>query len=197
MVSLTEGAPTVRDAAISLSRIPRFAGNGWEWFPVAKHCLIVADLLPAPLQIYGLLHDGPECVGSDVPKPVKTAITSRREDAIFERMCLALALPPLDEKTWAIIKRADIDALYGEIHARLGPPGMEIEYEGHRHPRAEKLAHMYHVTWDANQCVDRYGPLQEEFYQRAIKYLLARRKWEADLVAKHFTKPSPFVILNK
>lgn len=186
----------MRDAAISLSRIPRFAGNGWEWFPVSKHCLIVADLLPGPLQIYGLIHDGPETVGSDVPKPVKTAVTSRREDAIFDRMCISLGLPTPDDEVWRIIKWADIAALYGEIHAKLGPPGMEVEYAEHRHPRAEKLAHMYHVTWDANQCTDRNGPLQAEYCRRGALYLAKRRRWEEGIISKHFTKPAPFVTIK-
>ena len=67
------GAPSVFDTAIALSREGRFAGAGQRFFPVALHTFCVADLLPPKIKFDGLMHDSPEVITGDTPKPAKTA----------------------------------------------------------------------------------------------------------------------------
>ena len=66
------GAPSLFDTAIALSREGRFAGAGLRFFPVALHTFVVCDLLPVALQLDGLLHDSPEVITGDTPKPAKS-----------------------------------------------------------------------------------------------------------------------------
>lgn len=71
-IAFPGGAPSLLDTAISLSREGRFAGAGQRFFPVALHSFVVADLLPPNLQFDGLMHDNPEVITGDTPKPAKT-----------------------------------------------------------------------------------------------------------------------------
>ena len=66
------GAPSLLDIAVSLSREGRYAGAGQRWWPVALHTFVACDLLPKHLQLDGLLHDSPETITGDTPKPSKT-----------------------------------------------------------------------------------------------------------------------------
>jgi hypothetical protein len=67
-----------RDLAHSLAHICRFNGHTSEYFSVAQHCVLVADLLRhkgfSPLhQFQGLLHDSSEAYLCDLPSPWKHA----------------------------------------------------------------------------------------------------------------------------
>lgn len=191
------GAPTVVDMAQSLCRIPRFAGNGLEWFPVALHSFIVADLLPLPLKIYGLLHDGPECVGSDVPRPVKTQQTSDMEDAIFHRILMGLGLPDLSEENHRIMKLADNQAMVGEVHT-LGPIKLRADYPN-RNLVAEKMVLAYAKEFPVQDCTGRGSRACHEFVRRFEIYYTARQQWELRAIAKHFQgqgKPNPLKIIG-
>src|ERR1700676_2252398 len=66
-VGFPEGAPSLLDMAVSLSREGRFAGAGLRFFPVALHSFVVADLLPDHLKWDGLIHDSPEVITGDTP----------------------------------------------------------------------------------------------------------------------------------
>lgn len=188
------GAPTVVDMAQALSRIPRFSGNAWEWFPVALHCFVVADLLPVPLKVYGLTHDGAECVGNDVPKPIKTQETSEMEDAIQDRFWLSVGLPSLNEESRRILKAADNIALLGEIHT-IGPKGLAVDYPD-RSQRAEQMVLYYLRKYPAGLCVQRGGPVMQEFLRRFQFYMLGRARLEAQAIAARFRKQSPFKIIG-
>lgn len=80
-------APSLRDIAVSLARIPRFAGHLSVNYPVLLHSILVATLAAphvqtdeqlvaepdtARLMLAGLLHDAHETFTGDIPTPFKT-----------------------------------------------------------------------------------------------------------------------------
>ena len=71
-IGFPDGAPSLLDMAVSLSREGRYAGAGFRFCPVALHCFAVCDLLPDLLKWDGLVHDSPEVITGDTPKPAKT-----------------------------------------------------------------------------------------------------------------------------
>ena len=61
----------IGDIAHALSNLCRFNGHVRQFYSVAEHSCHVADILPAPLKLAGLLHDASEAYLCDMPRPVK------------------------------------------------------------------------------------------------------------------------------
>lgn len=71
--------PTIEEMAHSLSQLARFNGHLVDFFSVAKHSLMVADICGTiyddpQLALIALLHDAGESVIGDIPSPVKKLI---------------------------------------------------------------------------------------------------------------------------
>lgn len=103
----------MEDIAHGLAFQCRFNGQTSEFFSIAQHSLIVADLVPAHLRLAALLHDASEAYLGDVVKPLKALLPNfkeierRVEDAIAERFSVDGFGDPL-------IKRADMISLATE-----------------------------------------------------------------------------------
>ena len=112
----TDTAPNLVDIAVSLGRMPRFAGHTDHWYPVLSHSYVVAANMPDPAhRIFGLLHDAPECVCSDVVTPWKPQEAKDNEMEILERISRKYGLPwPWPEVVWDAVHRADRHALNAE-----------------------------------------------------------------------------------
>ena len=166
-IALPDGAPTLLDVAVALSRECRYAGNGMRWWPVSLHCFCVADLLPPKLKLHGLLHDASECVTGDVPKPVKTDEIEAFEDMVQERFyaSLKLTMPTADE--WLNVKRADQDVMRGEVYT-VGTQALQEVYE--RRPRAEALVLKYLAEFPPLECISPDGRAPIEFLRRYWVY---------------------------
>lgn len=198
-VARTWGAPQPVDLAQALPRICRFAGNGWEWFPVALHTFVVADLLPAHLKIYGLTHDGPEVVGNDVPKPVKSEETEAMEHGINDRFLSSVGLPRLTKELEELVKNADHRAMHGEVHT-LGPVHLRGDYP--HDAVTEKMVLEYFNRYSVVDCTARGGPVAQEFLRRYQLYFAAYKQWEsratASAVVQFFgAKKNPLTVLDK
>src|SRR5690606_16370569 len=70
-VSVIDGAPSLESVAVSLGRIPRFAGHTRTWYPVLAHVLCCAAYVEDRYGIHALLHDAAESCVNDVPRPMK------------------------------------------------------------------------------------------------------------------------------
>jgi 5'-deoxynucleotidase YfbR-like HD superfamily hydrolase len=127
-VTLQTGAPTVNTIGVSLGRIVRFCGHTRHYYTVLCHSLVVADLLPPEIAIYGLMHDAQESLVSDVPTPFKTQVARNRESVLLRNIYIANGLPwPIPENVQDQIDEADHKALIAEAHI-LKHPGAAAQW---------------------------------------------------------------------
>lgn len=111
------GVPSIRDIAVQAMRIPRFCGAGEKFWPLGAHLLFVEDLvrtreMPSIFTpAYALLHDAPEIVVNDTPKPMKTTKASRLEHRLLLRMLANFGLPAGAPAEHEAVKVADIRAV--------------------------------------------------------------------------------------
>lgn len=111
----------IRDIAVALSRIPRFAGHTRQFLSVAEHSINCYEKVyqvshaedTKRMDRTALLHDASEAYCMDIPYPLKQllpdyhAIESRVMYAIAEKFDLIYPLP-------AIVKQADAACLHQE-----------------------------------------------------------------------------------
>lgn len=111
----------VRDIAHALSLLCRFNGHCRCFYSVAEHSVRVAEILPARLALWGLLHDAAEAYLSDLPRPIKQQMPafSRAEDRLLEvitrRFGLGWPMP-------AQVAEADSRLLVTEARDLMGRP---------------------------------------------------------------------------
>lgn len=170
----TEGHVDVKSMAWQMGRLCRWTGAGDEFWSDMLHSFVVADLVSEDwLKCHALIHDSPECVGNDVPAPVKSDETRAIEDAIMSRTLKALYLPELSSQEWRIIKAADIRALQGEAWV-VGNKGNRNSYPN-RDREAEELVRGYLNEFPYRETIERTGRGPAEFVKRYRKYWLACR----------------------
>ena len=109
-----------RDIAHSLAHLCRFNGHTREFYSVAQHSCLVADLVPAEHKLAALLHDATEAYLGDMTRPLKEWMPHYRgfEDVIWERVCerfgLGIDLP-------YTVHQADLIALTTERRDLMPP----------------------------------------------------------------------------
>ncbi|MBU1282849.1 MAG: phosphohydrolase [Gammaproteobacteria bacterium] len=93
------------DIAHSLSMQCRFNGHTIDFYSVAQHCCLVADLVPEEHQLAALLHDATEAYVGDMVRPLKEGMRNHAH-AIGEVCIYALT----EERVWqAICQRFDLN----------------------------------------------------------------------------------------
>lgn len=163
-----EGAPTLFDIAVSLCREGRYAGAGLRWWPVGLHTFVVCDLLPPALKIHGLLHDSPECITGDIPRPVKSDAIEETEHELLAAIYknFGLALPTAAQH--AAVKKADMDAFAGEVYT-VGTQALQAITE--RCPKAENLVMKYVAKYSYEDCLNAGGAAPIDFCRRFRIYM--------------------------
>ncbi len=117
---LAGGIPTLKDVCVALCRLPRWCGATRDFWPVAMHSHVVAEML-APhgviMELAGLTHDIGEGMGlGDIASPLKSTQNKRAENVLRNRfakevlgldLSVAWNLPMLHEcdKAAAIVER--------------------------------------------------------------------------------------------
>lgn len=102
-----------RDIAHSLAHLCRFNGHCREFYSVAQHSCIVADLVPEEHKLTALLHDATEAYVGDMVRPLKEWMPTYQgvELLVWQHICerfdLNLELP-------ASVRQADMIALATE-----------------------------------------------------------------------------------
>ena len=110
----------LEDIAHALAHLCRFAGHSAHFYSVAEHSLLVAQLVPPPLALHGLLHDADEAYTGDLIAPIKRALAEHTTwwSDLEARIDAAIAeyfdLRPLDAEERAALKHADRVALVTE-----------------------------------------------------------------------------------
>lgn len=110
----------IEDIAHALSNLCRFGGHVREFYSVAQHSVIVANLLPAQLKLAGLLHDATEAYIVDIPRPLKQVLPEYKviEFRLSEIICDVFDVDFSDPE----IKTADNVALMTEARDLLTVP---------------------------------------------------------------------------
>ena len=90
---------TLNAVARGLANTCRFGGQCQQFYSVAEHSIYVSRLVPAPLALWGLMHDASEAFIGDMPKPLKEvlpdykALEKRIEGPILAAFGLEGAMP--------------------------------------------------------------------------------------------------------
>lgn len=99
-------------------REPRFACQTTSVYTVAQHSVMVSLIVPPKYAWRALLHDAPEALLKDIPRPIKKGGSLRgytaMEDALWSCICVKWDLPYQDEIADRFIKKADRIALVTE-----------------------------------------------------------------------------------
>ena len=106
----------IADIAHALSMICRYGGHVREYYSVAQHSCLVAQLLAPRLRIYGLLHDAAEAYLGDVVSPLKGKLAlcgkpfCEAEEELRSAILRALDVPELGADGWWQVWAADQSA---------------------------------------------------------------------------------------
>lgn len=176
IVSYPNGQYQLRDIAIGLSREGRYVGQGSRWYPVVLHTFVVCDLLPKALRGHALLHDSPEFVFGDSPKPCKTKESEARENALLLDIYKCFGFKPPTAAEHKLIKVADRQAQRGEVFT-VGTVALQQVRE--RYPRAEELTLKYVAEYPYAECLDAGGRAPMEFMRRFREYSKYMKKVKA------------------
>jgi hypothetical protein len=113
----------INDIAHALSNNCRFTGHTREFYSVATHSVLCAELarkdgMSAKIQLYCLLHDGSEAYLNDIARPLKEILGSvytDMEDKVQECVFEHFGLPQPTEEEWKTVKHYDDFMLANEI----------------------------------------------------------------------------------
>jgi len=162
------GAPSLLDWAVSLSREGRYAGAGQRWWGVALHTFVVCDLLPPELQLDGLMHDTPETITGDTPKPAKTKEIEEFEEELLRVNYASINVTFPDAETRTKVKAdGDRKAFRGEIYT-VGNHALKEFYE--RCPEAEDRIMHYVREYSYADMLEASGRVPLEFMRRFYVY---------------------------
>lgn len=92
----------IDDITHALARTCRFGGHVRDYYSVAQHSVIVSNIVPEELALYGLLHDATEAYIGDCVRPLKYSMPQYRE---------------IEENLWGVV--ADRFGLHREIPAEV------------------------------------------------------------------------------
>lgn len=118
------------DIVHSLSMQVRYLGHCSEFYSVAEHSVMVANLAEidhgrgSKVARCALLHDAHEAFVGDFPSPFKNAVPGLREfeDKVERVVRDALRLPDANDEVWKEVKRYDLLALFLEAATLFSPP---------------------------------------------------------------------------
>ena len=160
--------PSLQDISTQLGRICRYAGAGVKFWSVLLHSLVVADLLPERLKIYGLLHDATESMVGDIPRGFKDQWVSDTEDFMFGRILEEFDIPLLNTAEHMEVKIADDRALAGEVWT-VGTASLQSYYPK-RDIEAEELVLFYASKFPPEDTIRPDGMAVLEFNARFRDY---------------------------
>ena len=119
--------PTLENVCKSLSREPRYFGQGRFAWSVVAHSLLVADLAPPECRLPALTHDLGEAVSKDQPTPLKQMFPDLGAwcERVQGEMLDALGIRRPTEEERRIVKEADRTAFAAEVMTLFPPDRAE------------------------------------------------------------------------
>ncbi len=131
---------TIEDIAFGLSNICRYSGQCSEFYSVAEHSLLVANVTPDHAYS-ALMHDAAEAFIGDITRPLKQLlpdfkrIESSVEQAVFERFHVPNPMPKA-------VKAADLRVLAAEQIQIMPPETSRWSLEEGVDPAPVKVRHL-------------------------------------------------------
>lgn len=109
------------DIAHSLSLQCRYTGHCKQFYSVAEHSVHVAMAASRDNRLWALLHDASEAYLTDVPRPIKPAMTEYKamEGRVMFEVCRKFKLPRVMPQE---VKDLDARILHDEMRQIMGPP---------------------------------------------------------------------------
>jgi hypothetical protein len=111
----------ILDIAHALANTCRFGGHTREFYSVAQHSIMVAELVPPELKLQALMHDAAEAYLTDIPTPIKKRLPGyvELEDNLMKVIAARFGFdwPMADE-----VKAADKAELEYEWYNYMNPP---------------------------------------------------------------------------
>jgi hypothetical protein len=151
----TQESLRIEDIAHHLSKLDRYNGAGAYPYSVGQHCLLVAEVLPPLLKLWGLLHDATEAYLGDVVAPLKSLCSDYRfiEQNLMKHIAcrFGLSLPRP-----SAIKTADKGIMVAEMHQVMNWPDLACRQEVEPAP-----VRIWQRPWQA---------VREEFLKRFREY---------------------------
>ena len=101
LTSLTPDQVILEDIAHALSNQCRFSGHTAQFYSVAEHSILCAEMVPDEMKLAALLHDASEAYLVDIPTPLKMMLPQYIEleaqvmRVISEKFGFAWPLPEL------------------------------------------------------------------------------------------------------
>lgn len=162
-IAYPNGAPSLFDMAVSLSREGRFAGHGLRWWPVALHIFVVCDMLPDAIKFDGLMHESGEVITGDVPKPAKTDAVETLEEELLQNQYNFFKVSMPNKEIRAAVKAMDKAAMAGEVYT-VGTQALQEFHQ--RNPIAEEYISRYIEKYSYTDCLEAGGKVPIEFMRR-------------------------------
>lgn len=130
----------IEDIAHSLSQQCRYAGHTREFYSVAEHSCLVAELVPGEFALEGLLHDAAEAYCQDLIRPIKHAqgfevyreVEERLQRAVARRFGLVYPYPEIVDLVDKALVLKERDALInfeGMRASEWEDPGYTLSHE--------------------------------------------------------------------
>jgi 5'-deoxynucleotidase YfbR-like HD superfamily hydrolase len=136
------------DIAHALAHLARFNGHTRTFYSVADHSIRVAEQMPAPLRLVGLMHDATEAYLGDVVRPLKRilpgyiALEKSMWTAIALRFGLPLEMPAAVRFADRVLVATELrDLLVPDEHAGAAAPyARHLMLEDRIHPLTSQEA---------------------------------------------------------
>lgn len=103
----------INDIAHALSFMPRFGGHLPHFYSVAQHCYHASQKVSKGHELAALLHDAPEYVLMDMPRPIKNHLTNYK-DLEHDLMTVIAQVFGCQYPFHPDIKKADDEMLHKE-----------------------------------------------------------------------------------
>ncbi len=122
-INLDNNVLDIEDIAHALANICRFAGHCKEYYSVAQHSVLVANLVPSIHYKAALFHDAAEAYLNDIPSPLKVLLPDYKE---ITKKVEAWLQQVLEINIYAPeIKQADLQLLAAEKRDLMLPNTQE------------------------------------------------------------------------
>lgn len=113
----------IEDIAHALSMACRYGGHCLRFYSVAEHSILLSRALPAPLRLWGLLHDASEAYVLDVIRPLKPSLQGYREieDRVIAQVAIKFDLDQQNGSMPDLVKAYDTRILVDEKNQNMAP----------------------------------------------------------------------------